>query len=1166
MNFPLLRLLKRGLGTNQRPASDTPEDPGQATGISTAVTATSTGHIVDLRRGVMQGKAWQPVTLTEGRVLLLRSAVEADAPIDILVDWRMGPGKVPAAFAGSMRYFDAAGQPIQTPYAGCRTVGPDLALLAFPVGTAQGPEPAMRTIRPPAGAHRLEIRWRADKDSAGIVLAQAPRIGRSAADGSGGARGERKAVGATAAQAASTRPARRALAGWKTMGPIAVAPGDVMVWRARIEDPERSDAKAAVVSVSMADGSGRPVAAQAVGVSHSARFPNYFYVRSFLPETQGWHLKAFKVPDGVASLAIDAIVENGSPSLRMVDADCVALSLDSVTAMIRSWPPHRTWIDPAIRLARAAGQAGLLDELMRLLAKTLSSTDRAVPGWKGAMRIPVAAGSTLVWRARLEEEAAGSPKAALLAVALFDESGLPVVARADGLAHSERVSNYAHVASHARDAQRWSIAAFVVPEGACEVELDLRRQSELSNAEAVESVAVVLSRETVAQMLETWEPEEVWLRPALEFAVKEGDTALARRLVALQEKLRFEGLARPHGWRRPQNLRVARGDVLLWRARLEDEAGAAPKAAVMSILPYDEFGLPVMGKWHELAHSARFGNYVYVPVAGDQAEGWQFKSFVVQPGVSELGVELHVHAGSPALSARTADLTVLTLESIAAMIESWWPHEAWIEPALRLAQTEGALSLQMRLADLLVRCQGAKPEAVKLSRAVRAELEELDPDWYPRIEARRSLQAGRTLTVCHLHKTAYPFENSGGAIRCLNTLKSQLQEGLDPFVITPPGYPAYDGVTDVDVAPHDQVAGCDHFRIGPNTTGIRTLSPPARVRIGAVQAAAIVARRGAMLVHAASGVRGYELALQAFALRDIFDIPVIYEVRSFHEHTWGPAGPRIFDMERTQLRIRKENRCMEMADHVVTISESMRRILIERGVSEQRIDVIPNGIDAEEFREVPAPARIEVLEGAQLVVGYVSNMSKREGHRHLVEAVARVREGGIDCRCLFVGDGPERKALEQLVDELGLAAVVHFAGEIDHHEIKAYYMAIDVFVIPRIPDYAADWVTPLKPYEAMALGRPLIVTDLPALREVVGDGERGLLAPPSSADGLAEAILRYAANPRLRDETAARAREWVFEHRTWRANARRYREIYEQVISRYRETRGVSRSPNVHPG
>jgi glycosyltransferase involved in cell wall biosynthesis len=152
---------------------------------------------------------------------------------------------------------------------------------------------------------------------------------------------------------------------------------------------------------------------------------------------------------------------------------------------------------------------------------------------------------------------------------------------------------------------------------------------------------------------------------------------------------------------------------------------------------------------------------------------------------------------------------------------------------------------------------------------------------------------------------------------------------------------------------------------------------------------------------------------------------------------------------------------------------------------------------------------------------------------------------------LLVGNGPERNNLEQLAAELGMKEVIAFPGEVDHGQINTYYKTIDLFVIPRIPDYAADWVTPLKPYEAMALERPIVVTDLPALKEIVGENEeRGLVAKPADVKSLATQIQRYIDDPAMRQSKARAAKEWVFAERTWSANAKRYDAIYRRLMAR----------------
>jgi glycosyltransferase involved in cell wall biosynthesis len=232
----------------------------------------------------------------------------------------------------------------------------------------------------------------------------------------------------------------------------------------------------------------------------------------------------------------------------------------------------------------------------------------------------------------------------------------------------------------------------------------------------------------------------------------------------------------------------------------------------------------------------------------------------------------------------------------------------------------------------------------------------------------------------------------------------------------------------------------------------------------------------------------------------------------------------------------------------------MRQLLIERGVSRNRIDVVPNGVDADVFfRSKASGVIVRERHGlvGKFVIGYISNMSQREGHDVLIQAVKRVIDSGIDAKCLLVGDGPERNRLEQLAASLGIRDQIVFPGVIDHTAIHEYYRAIDLFVVPRRRDFASDYVTPLKPFEAMALGVPIIVSDRPALREIVGNSERGMLFQAESVDSLASVLTDSIINPEHRQKLANAAMEWILRERTWKRTCSAYGEIYAKAISQF---------------
>ena len=185
------------------------------------------------------------------------------------------------------------------------------------------------------------------------------------------------------------------------------------------------------------------------------------------------------------------------------------------------------------------------------------------------------------------------------------------------------------------------------------------------------------------------------------------------------------------------------------------------------------------------------------------------------------------------------------------------------------------------------------------------------------------------------------------------------------------------------------------------------------VRAEAEAAAALVEQlRPAVLQPASNHVN----AQVALALRDRYGIPVVYEVRGFLEETWrSRADTDVAESDRYRASRDVETACMRDADAVVTLSETMRTDILDRGGTDpDRVVVVPNGVDVDRF--VPGPrdpalaARVGV--GTDPVIGYISSFTGYEGIRYLIEATAELRRRGRRVRCLLVGDGEERAALE----------------------------------------------------------------------------------------------------------------------------------------------------------
>jgi glycosyltransferase involved in cell wall biosynthesis len=312
----------------------------------------------------------------------------------------------------------------------------------------------------------------------------------------------------------------------------------------------------------------------------------------------------------------------------------------------------------------------------------------------------------------------------------------------------------------------------------------------------------------------------------------------------------------------------------------------------------------------------------------------------------------------------------------------------------------------------------------------------------------------------------------------------------------------------------------------------------------------VVREQAPAIIHAHSGFRGYDSALVGLALAKHFRLPFVYEVRGFFESLWS-ANLEWSERSETYLRrFTTENRCMHEADAVVTLSESMRSEIVARGVSPHKVFVFPNGVDVEAFQPRPRPAELiqQLKVSDTFLFGYISNLDHyREGHEVLIDAAVTLRRRGIKATAVIVGDGRRRTELKRRVEELGATDFVIFTGRVAHDQVLDYYALLDVFVIPRVSERAARLVTPLKPFEAMAAGVPLVTSDLEALREIIGDGERGLSFTAGNAEALASVLSELEADPAKRTDMALRARSWVISERRWSANGERYAKLYERL-------------------
>ncbi len=401
-------------------------------------------------------------------------------------------------------------------------------------------------------------------------------------------------------------------------------------------------------------------------------------------------------------------------------------------------------------------------------------------------------------------------------------------------------------------------------------------------------------------------------------------------------------------------------------------------------------------------------------------------------------------------------------------------------------------------------------------------------------------RGGPVTRVLHVVTNALPEVEAGYTLRTQGIAAAQRAAGLDAHVVTRVGFPVDSG--SVGAGPEAVVDGVPYHRLLPRRPLPAGAGP--RLDLGVEELGRLCDRLRPDLLHAHSKHDNAQVALRV-ARR--LDVPVVYEVRGFLEETWLSRG-RSRETDHYRMTRATESSCMAGADAVVTLSRSMRDAILDRGIDPDRVHLVPNAVDDTFLGPVPDPGptrRALGIGDGDTVFAVVSTLNDYEGVDTLLRAAHRLDDPGVVV--LVVGSGPAADDLRGLAAELGVRAVL--PGRVPHADVRRFHAAADVFCVPRRRTPVTSVVPPLKPLEAMATGRPVLLSDLPPLVELLDGGDVGLLATPDDPAAWAEAMSALLYDPTGRRRRGRLARDWVAGHRTWSTAAERYADVYRSVTS-----------------
>jgi glycosyltransferase involved in cell wall biosynthesis len=379
-------------------------------------------------------------------------------------------------------------------------------------------------------------------------------------------------------------------------------------------------------------------------------------------------------------------------------------------------------------------------------------------------------------------------------------------------------------------------------------------------------------------------------------------------------------------------------------------------------------------------------------------------------------------------------------------------------------------------------------------------------------------------SLLYVAASALPYHTSGYTTRTHEVIRAMKSAGGRVHALTRPGYPfdRFDRLSDAAGA-ETQVGDVRYL----HAAGPANNRP---VLLYAMQAARVVAswakQHQVSVIHAASN---HVNALPALLAARQLGIPFQYEMRGLWELTRISRTPRYEGRQGFRQGLELEGLVARHADRVFVISEQLGRFARARwGVAEERMFLLPNCVEPERF------AAITSREIEPDTIGYAGSLMAYEGLDTLIDAVAQLRARGAQTRVMLIGDGEARASLEAQVQRLGLGEQIRFLGRMAPQLAQETLNGCALVCIPRKPFKVCEIVPPIKLVEAMAMGKPVIVPDLPVFRDEMGERPAGWFFKAGDAADLARVIETAMSDRAALAALGEQAKEYATTQRCWR--------------------------------
>ena len=399
----------------------------------------------------------------------------------------------------------------------------------------------------------------------------------------------------------------------------------------------------------------------------------------------------------------------------------------------------------------------------------------------------------------------------------------------------------------------------------------------------------------------------------------------------------------------------------------------------------------------------------------------------------------------------------------------------------------------------------------------------------------------RIAYICH---TSFPHHTNGYAVRTHNIAHHLKKQGLDIHCVSRPGYPwdRKDALNRYDIKDTIDIDGLTYYHYQTANAGKQPFDQ--FVEAAAETLYKHIQQHAITHILAASN---YLNALPALIASRRAGIPFIYDIRGLWEYT---AASKITDWENTERfhYFRKlETLVANQADNIVALSAALKEELVDRGIEADKIAIALNATSHLSFTYSISREQLRKQLGIPnnaFIVGFIGSIEKYEGLDYLAQAIAQLKQKNISVYALVVGSGSAMSSLHDLTCQLGIADQFRFTGRLLWDDAQNYYQAIDVCTYPRRTDKVCTIVPPLKPLEAMAHGKPIIISDLKPLIELTGGIPSVTTIESESTESLAEALEQLIDKNNIFEPKESI--HFIKNNRSWNQTILTYQQIFGQ--------------------